>query len=112
MASLFISHSSSDRDAAQRLGERLRAEGFAALFLDFDPEQGIPAGRNWERELYAQLRKSDAVIFLASAASVASRWCFAELSLARSLGKPVFPVRLQPRVELPLLADVQWTDLI
>ena len=95
MASLFISHSSSDRDAAQRLAERLRTEGFAALFLDFDPEQGIPAGRNWERELYAQLRKSDAVIFLASAASVASRWCVVEVSLARALGKPVFPLRLE-----------------
>jgi hypothetical protein len=29
----------------------LRAEGFAALFLDFDPAEGIPAGRSWEREL-------------------------------------------------------------
>src|SRR3712207_6389959 len=89
MASLFISHSSSDREAAQRLAERLRAAGFAALFIDFDPEQGIPAGRNWERELYAQLRRTDAVVFLASEASVASRWCFAELRLARSLGRPV-----------------------
>src|SRR5918999_2461403 len=95
MASLFISYSSSDRDAAQRLAKRLRAEGFAALFIDFDPEQGIPAGRNWERELYAQLRQTDAVIFLASAASVASRWCFAEVSLARSLKKPIFPLRLE-----------------
>src|SRR5918994_2118985 len=111
MASLFISHSSSDRDAAQRLGERLRAEGFAALFLDFDPEQGIPAGRNWESELYAQLRKTDAVIFLASAASVASRWCFAEVSLARSLGKPVFPLRLEGDARLELLDDAQWLDL-
>src|SRR3712207_8014730 len=50
----------------------------------FDPEQGIPAGRSWERELYAQLRRTDAVIFPASEASVASRWCFAELSLAGS----------------------------
>ena len=111
MASLFISHSSSDRDATQRLAERLRAEGFAALFLDFDPEQGIPAGRNWERELYAQLRKSDAVIFLASAASVASKWCFAEVSLARSLGKPIFPLRLEGDAWLELLADTQWIDL-
>jgi hypothetical protein len=111
VASLFISHSSSDRDAAARLAERLRAEGFAALFLDFDPEQGIPAGRNWERELYAQLRKSDAVIFLASTASVASRWCFAEVSLARSLGKPVFPLRLEGDAWLELLDDVQWLDL-
>jgi hypothetical protein len=111
VASLFISHSSSDRDAAERLAERLRAEGFAALFLDFDPERGIPAGRNWERELYAQLRKTDAVILLASAASVASRWCFAEVSLARSLSKPIFPLRLEADARLELLDDAQWIDL-
>src|SRR3954467_6037432 len=111
MASVFISHNSRDRLVAKWLGKRLRAAGFAALFVDFDPDQGIPTGRNWERELYAQLRRTDAVIFLASQASVASRWCFAELSLARSLGRPVFPLRLQPGVGLPLLADVQWTDL-
>jgi hypothetical protein len=64
VASLFISHSSSDRDAAERLAKRLRAEGFAALFLDFDSDLGIPAGGKWERELYVQLRKTDALIFL------------------------------------------------
>src|SRR5919202_905046 len=111
MASVFVSHSSRDRAVTERVAEQLRAAGFAALFVDFDPEQGIPAGRSWERELYAQLRRTDAVIFLASEASVASRWCFAELSLARSLGRPVFPVRLQPGVALPLLADVQWMEL-
>jgi hypothetical protein len=111
LASLFISHSSTDRDAAQRLVERLRAEGFAALFVDFDPERGIPAGRNWERELYAQLRKTDAVIFLASEASVASRWCVGEVILSRSLGKPVFPLRLNSGAWLELLDDVQWIDL-
>src|SRR4051812_29183008 len=111
MASVFISHSSRDRTLTERVVEQLRAAGFAALFVDFDPEQGIPAGRNWERELYAQLRKTDAVVFLASEASVASSWCLLEVGLARSLGRPVFPLRLQPGVELPLLADVQWTDL-
>ena len=111
MASVFVSHSSRDRAVTARTAERLQAAGFAALFVDFDPEQGIPAGRNWERELYVQLRRTDAVVFLASEASVASRWCFAELSLARSLGRPVFPLRLEAGVQLPLLADVQWVDL-
>src|SRR3954471_19493530 len=110
MASVFVSHSSRDRVVTERVVARLRTAGFAALFVDFDPEQGIPAGRSWERELYAQLRRADAVLFLASEASVASRWCFAELSLARSLGRPVFPVRLEPGAALPLLADVQWVD--
>src|SRR3712207_8914085 len=37
--------------------------------------------------------------------------CFAELSLARSLGRPVFPLRLEAGADLPLLSDVQWVDL-
>src|SRR3712207_5728770 len=111
MASVFVSHSSRDRAVSERVVARLRSAGFAALFVDFDPDQGIPAGRNWERELYAQLRKTDAVVFLASEASVTSSWCLLEVGLARSLGRPVFPLRLQPGVVLPLLGDVQWTDL-
>src|SRR3954447_24031840 len=54
--SLFISHSSQDQSAAVRVNGWLDAAGFATVFLDFDPERGIPPGRNWERELYAQLR--------------------------------------------------------
>jgi hypothetical protein len=59
MASLFVIHSSYDRDAAERVAKRLRVEGFAALFLDFDPVDGIPAGRDLKRKLFAQLRKTE-----------------------------------------------------
>ena len=111
MGALFVSHSSSDQAAANQVVDRLDAEGFAALFLDFHPVHGIPAGGVWEAELYAQLRKADGVVFLASAASVESQWCFAEISLARSLHKPVFPLRLEAGVRLDLLDDVQWIDL-
>ena len=111
MGSLFISHSSLDDDAARDLSDRLEDAGFAALFLDFDPDRGIPAGRSWERELYGQLRRTDAVIFLATSASIASRWCFAEVSLARSLGKPVFPVSYANSARMPLLDDVQWVNM-
>jgi WD40 repeat protein/energy-coupling factor transporter ATP-binding protein EcfA2 len=111
MAALFLSHTGRDNDVAAWLFERLEHAGFVALFLDADPERGIAAGSTWERELYSQLRRSDAVVFLASASSVASRWCFAEVALARSLGKPVFPVRVGRGVEMALLDDVQWVDL-
>jgi hypothetical protein len=50
-------------------------------------------------------------VFLASRASVSSRWCFAEISLAGSLGRLVFPLRLAPGVGVPLLDDVQWVNL-
>ena len=111
MPALFISHSSRDRAATEAVSRWLQRAGFATVFVDFDPERGIPAGRNWERELYAQLRRTEAVVFIATRAATASRWCFAELSLARSLGHPVFPLVMEPGVSLPLLADVQWIDL-
>jgi WD40 repeat protein len=111
MASLFVSHSGRDRDVAERLSRWLRNAGYQALFLDFDPSGGIPVGRRWEAELYAQLRRTDGVVFLASADSVASKWCFAELCLARSMGRPVFPLRLDATAWLELLHDVQWADL-
>ena len=110
MASVFVSHSSRDQLVTERVCERLRAAGFTALFVDFDPDQGIPAGRDWERELYAQLRRTDAVIFLATKAAVTSQWCFSEVSLARALGRPVIPLRLEREVRLPLLGNTQWVD--
>ena len=56
VSGIFISHSSRDREAAADMAARLRARGYPSLFLDFDPADGIPAGRDWERELYARLR--------------------------------------------------------
>ena len=111
MVSLFISHSSADTADAQWLAGQLDAAGYVSLFLDVDPERGIPGGRLWERELYSQLRKTDAVVFLGSATSVLSRWCFAEICLARSLNKPIFPVQLMGAARLNLLSDHQWLDL-
>lgn len=102
MAALFVSHSSTDQVATERVSQRLRAEGVGALFVDFDPEHGIPGGRNWERELYAQIRQADAVVFLSSPASVASQWCFAEVALARLLAKPVFPYPCASRTTPPV----------
>ncbi len=110
MTSLFVSHSSEDSARTGRLCDRLQAEGIEALFVDFDPTLGIPAGRNWERELYAQVRKADAVVFLSSSASVASQWCFAEIALARLLGKVVVPIVIAAGGAHPLLADTQHID--
>jgi hypothetical protein len=108
--SIFVSYSSRDHAVADQLVEQLRAEGFASFFLDVDPEDGIAVGRNWERELYAGLQRADVVIFLASSASVRSPWNAAEIGLARSLGKPVLPVQLEPGAVHALLGDVQSLD--
>ena len=110
MASIFVSHSSRDEEPARRVAEQLRTSGFHALFLDSDPMDGIPAGRAWEQQLYVELRKAEAVVFVATPDSVESKWCMLELALARSLGKPVFPVVMMRTKRHPLLSDVQWVD--
>jgi hypothetical protein len=111
MPSLFVSLNSRDNVDVARLRDWLGKRGFTSLFLDFDPERGIPAGTKWEAELYSQLRRADAVLFVGSPASVASQWCFAELAMARSLGKPIIPVALAGDGAHPLLADIQRVDL-
>ncbi|MDA0159993.1 TIR domain-containing protein [Solirubrobacter ginsenosidimutans] len=111
MASLFISYASSDRAAAAAMAERLRTWGFASLFLDADPVDGLPVGSEWEEELYRRLRSADAVIFLGTDASVASRWCSIELAFARAGRKPVFPLWLGGDGGRRALEDRQWLDV-
>ena len=111
MSGIFISHSSRDREAAGAMAKRLRGEGYQSLFLDFDPADGIPAGRDWEREIYARLRNCSGVVVLCSAHSMASDWCFAEITHARALGKRLFPVVVGECTLRPLLRDTQVIDL-
>lgn len=111
MTSLFVSYATTDRERAADVARRLRSEGYSAVFLDADPEAGIQPGRRWERELYTALRRSEATVFLISDASAASRWCFAELTLTRSLGRPIVPARIGGTARVDLVADVQEVDL-
>ena len=62
MASIFLSHSSQDNEVAGDLCRRLKEHGYDSLFLDFDPDSGIKVGRDWERELYRNLKLAGAVI--------------------------------------------------
>jgi WD40 repeat protein len=111
MSSLFVSHSSADAAQAQELQQRLVAQGHRSVFLDFDPQHGIPAGRDWEQELYRQLRACQAVIVLCSEQSMASQWVFAELTHAKALGKPLFPIVVSPCTVHSLLTAQQVIDL-
>lgn len=111
MSAIFVSHSSRDNAAAASVLKALEAWGYSSVFLDFDPALGIPPGRLWERELYAQLRSCRAVVVLCSAASMASPWCFAEITHAKALGKAIFPLRLGACTIADLLTDFQVLDL-
>ena len=111
MSAIFLSHSSSDRDVTTLIGTWLHEQGYRSVFLDFDPGHGIPGGRDWERELYAQLRTCRAVIVLCSRHSMTSPWCFAEITHARALGKVLLPVKVAECEIHALLRTAQVIDL-
>ncbi|MDF0651364.1 MAG: SUMF1/EgtB/PvdO family nonheme iron enzyme [Nitrospira sp.] len=110
MSRIFLSHSSKDNEIAKQVKARLELWGHRSIFLDFDPADGIPAGRDWEKELYAKLRECRAVIVLCSQTSMASRWCFAEMTHAKALGKTVFPIKINDVQVDRLITSAQVID--
>lgn len=107
---LFVSYSGPDRAIATAIARRLEAAGFESYFLDFDPEHGIPPGRDWSREIYRQIKVSDAVLVVHSAHAAASKWCFAELTQAIALGKEIIPLQIDDAELGPQLASRQAID--
>lgn len=111
MSDIFLSHSSQDDELAAEIKRWLHEQELRSVFLDFDPGAGIPPGRSWERELYQQLRSCRAVLALCTESFAASRWCFAEITQARSLGKQIIPLRSDGCAVDPVLQDLQIVDL-
>lgn len=112
MSNIFISHNSGDNDITAQFFDQLKKQGHHSLYLDFDPEQGIPAGRDWEQDLYRELRACQALLVLCSENSMNSKWCFAEITHAKALGKPVIPVKIGECEISPLLTSRQVIDWV
>jgi hypothetical protein len=89
----------------------LRDQGFGAIFLDFDKHAGIPPGADWERTLYHEIERSEAVILIQTPSWMESKWCFAEFTQARALGKAIFPVIEAPTGDTLIARDIQALDL-
>ena len=107
MATVFVSHASADGGLADEVFSWLRSEGHVP-FLDRDSHHGLEVGEAWEERLYRELRAADAVICLLTTAYRASRWCFAEVAIAKAVGSLLLPVRAEPQADHPLLAVGQY----
>ena len=115
MARIFISHSSRNNAEAIAVRDWLAAEGWDDVFLDLDPEQGIQAGDRWQEALRRSASRCELVIFLVSPEWVDSRWCLAELLLAKQLNKRLVGVLVRPTpfgdISPEITAEWQITDL-
>jgi tetratricopeptide (TPR) repeat protein len=113
MAAIFISHSSNDNAQAVALKNMLSKIGFENVFLDFDKREGIRLGSDWERKLYYELARCHAVLLILTRNWLESKWCFAEFTQARAMGKTVYVVLENPAGQPNDIAkDIQVCDLI
>jgi WD40 repeat protein len=112
MSHIFISHSSRDVEQSERLLVCLHAHGFVETFLDFDKHAGLAPGSDWERTLYREIAGADAVILILTKNWFDSKWCFAEFTQARALGKAIFPLLETPTGETFVSSDIQHLDLV
>jgi WD40 repeat protein len=112
MARIFISHSSADNDQAAQMKVWLASAGFDSAFLDKDKTTGIPPGADWERTLYREVEQSQAVIIIQTPNWLDSKWCFAEFTQARALGKAIFPAIVAPTGNTLISPDIQALNLL
>ena len=85
----------------------LASAGFESAFLDKDTTTGIPPGADWERTLYRAGEQSQAMIIIQTPNWLASKWCFAEFTQARALGKAIFPAIVAPTGDTLISPDIQ-----
>jgi hypothetical protein len=106
---VFISHHSSQYDAARQVKAALAQAGIRGWLAPDD----VDPGSAFDQQILAAMREARAVVLLLCARSDRSRHVKREVMLADDADKPVFPVRLEPVKADGLaywLKDHQWID--
>lgn len=101
---MFIAGRRQDRDFATAICDRLRRAGVRSWFAPRD----LGAVGTLEDQLPAAIRSSHLVLLVYSQAAVQSTWIRRELELARQLGKPIIPIRVD-HCQIP--DDPAWNFL-
>jgi hypothetical protein len=112
---LFISHSSQDNDAAIKVRDWLKHNGWTEVYLDLDPLRGNAPGQRWEENLKQVVERCSGMLVLMSPNWAESRWCQAEFLAAKLMGKKIFPLFVAPtpldEVPVELKATFQIADI-
>jgi len=114
MARIFVSHSSVQAPQAIALKKWLVEKDDSLIdeiFLDIDPETGLPLGGKWKDSLRQANARCEVVICLLSSDWERSIECRTEFRTAENMGKRIYCVRLEPDTGADLTKDWQWVDL-
>jgi hypothetical protein len=108
---IFLSYSTTDRAFADDLLRRLEAKGVRVWMAPRD----VRPGSDYSESIQDAIETSAAVVALVSGEANRSRHVRAEIEIAFSCGKPLFPVRFSdvtPAKGLALFLGLgHWTDL-
>jgi hypothetical protein len=85
---VFLSHSSTDSERAERLHSRLREQGFTAYLARHE----LTGGDVFSDEIRTALRHSRELWVLVTPSSLKSAWVLSEWGAAWALGKRIVPV--------------------
>lgn len=104
---LFISYAHVDKAIVKEwIVDNLVAGGHDVWF-----DERLTLGQDWQRQLDAEIGRSQALVYCMTPESVESRYCRDELDTAARLGKPVVPVLLQAQTPPPeSLLNLQYVD--
>ncbi len=98
MSEIFISYSSTNRDFALQIEERL--EQFFNVWID---REGIEGGMQWEKAITEALKECTVFIVIVTPESNQSEWVARETILAEQLNKYRIPLFLAGELPLRLL---------
>lgn len=117
---VFVSYSHKDSAAAQQFIQFFRLELQGASHLGIKPDQvffdrdNLLAGEEWDESIQCALEQADYFIFLVSANSLTSKYCYErELWMAASNKLPILPIVLDycPWDTQPIPGDRQQRKL-
>src|SRR6476661_4444301 len=114
MSRIFLSHSSRDNRhaiALKRWLEQAEPGLVGEIYLDLDPESGIPTGTRWTEALWQVNARCEAVICLLSSSWATSAECHAEYRQAEGMHKPIFCARIETFSEKDVTRAWQSCDL-
>lgn len=95
---VFVSYARADTTFAADLHEGIEARGISVFRDTVD----TAVGEDWWRRLTDLITSADAVVFVLSKRSAASKVCAREVGLAEKLGKRIIPV---------VIEDVEWRQV-
>jgi tetratricopeptide (TPR) repeat protein len=98
---LFISYSTKDQVAVERLRESLERSLYWVWKDTKKRKDGIPPGANLDTTITNAITRAGAVIFCMSPDFFKSTWCKAEVEQALGEGKRVFPLIIRPLDSAP-----------